>query len=50
LPAVILTKALAEGRLRSRGAWPCLGLFDLEDFAEAALGLDIRWSQEEILA
>ncbi len=49
LPAVILSKALAQGQLRSRGAWPCLGLFDLEDFRLSAQGLDIRWGQEDSL-
>jgi len=49
LPSVVLSKALAEGRLRSRGAWPCLGLFDLEDFSRAAEKFDIRWGQEDSL-
>ncbi|MDH3472599.1 MAG: saccharopine dehydrogenase NADP-binding domain-containing protein [Rhodospirillales bacterium] len=48
LPAAILTRALAEGRLALRGARPCLDLFDLDDVATATNGLRLYWGEERV--
>lgn len=42
IPAVILARALANGRLSRRGAMPCLGLMSLADFTAEVADLDIR--------
>jgi hypothetical protein len=49
LPAVILARKLAAGSLRTRGATPCMGLFDLDEFREAAAPLGLGWRIEERL-
>ena len=46
LPVVILTRRIASGRLATPGARPCLGAFTLDDFAEAARGLNIATAWE----
>jgi NAD(P)-dependent dehydrogenase (short-subunit alcohol dehydrogenase family) len=47
VPAVILARGLAQGRLTERGARPCLDLFGLDDFTEAVRRLDIHWAVAE---
>lgn len=42
-PAVILARKLAAGAIDQRGAVPCTGLFDLQDFAAAVAEFDIEW-------
>lgn len=46
LPAVILARALARGNPAPSGAYPCIGLFGLDDFAAAARGLALHWGEE----
>ena len=43
-PAVILAKRLVAGTLGTRGAMPCVGLFQLDGFTEEVADLDIRQS------
>ena len=45
LPAIVLARKLAAGRVDARGAMPCMGLMTLSDFSEAvtAARLDIAW-------
>jgi hypothetical protein len=40
-PAVLLAKGLLSGKLASRGAMPCLGLFTLDEFLAEVADLDI---------
>lgn len=47
VPAVILAKGLARGRIAARGARPCLDLFDLRDFNEAVAALSIHCAVAE---
>jgi hypothetical protein len=47
IPAVILARKLASGRLDIRGATPCMGLFTLDEFREAVARLAIGWRIEE---
>jgi hypothetical protein len=42
IPAVLIVRALAGGRLRTRGAMPALGLMTLADFSAEVADLDIR--------
>lgn len=42
LPAVILAKKLALGKLNKKGAIPCMELFDLHDFAQACENMYIE--------
>jgi hypothetical protein len=45
-PALILARKLAAGALAIRGAFPCLGLFSLQDFRTEVSDLDIEWVVE----
>jgi len=47
IPAVILARKLASGRLDVRGATACMGLFTLDEFREAVADLAIGWRIEE---
>jgi hypothetical protein len=47
IPAVILARKLASGRLDIRGAMPCTGLFALDEFRQAVAQLAIGWRIEE---
>ena len=47
VPAVVLAKGLAHGRVATRGARPCLDLFGLQDFTEAVSALSIHCALEE---
>ncbi len=49
IPALILARSLAEGRIARRGAGPCLDLFRLEDFTESVCALSIHCALEERL-
>jgi len=42
IPAILLTKMLARGNLRQRGAAPCVGMLSLEQYLEGLSGLDIK--------
>lgn len=42
-PALILVRKLLAGLLTKRGAYPCLGLFTLDDFDKEVSDLDIAW-------
>lgn len=44
IPAIILARKLAAGRLDARGAMPCMGLFTLDEFREAVGKLAISWT------
>lgn len=44
IPAIILARKLAAGRLDVRGAMPCMGLFTLEEFRQAVARLAIDWT------
>jgi hypothetical protein len=41
IPAIVLSRQLARGRLKMRGATPCLDLIDLDTYLKALEGLDI---------
>ena len=47
IPAVILARKLAAGRLAARGVTPCMGLFSLDEFREAVADLGIGWWIDE---
>lgn len=50
VPAVILARRLAEGRLDARGAVPCLGLVTIEDFFAEVTDLAITATECEASA
>jgi saccharopine dehydrogenase-like NADP-dependent oxidoreductase len=41
--AIVIARELAAGRLRARGAMPCMGLMTLAQFSEVVSNLDIEW-------
>lgn len=47
MAAIILARKLANGSCSLRGAFPCLSLIALEEFAVAMRDLDIEWSATE---
>jgi Saccharopine dehydrogenase NADP binding domain len=47
-PAILLAQRLALGKIRQRGATPCLDLIDLETYIEALQGLDITTIQDPV--
>jgi len=44
IPAILLARKFAAGRLEARGAMPCMGLFSLAEFRQAVAGFAIDWS------
>jgi hypothetical protein len=48
VPALILARKLAAGRLSTTGAYPCLGMMTLPEFDEEVSDLDIRWRLDEV--
>jgi len=42
MPAVVLARKKADGTLKTRGAMPCMGLFELEEALAALADYDIR--------
>lgn len=46
IPAIILAKKLAEGKLKKIGAMPCFEMITLEEFDEAVSHLDISWETQ----
>ena len=48
VPALILARKLAAGRLSTTGAYPCLGMITLPEFDEEVSDLDIRWRMDEV--
>lgn len=44
IPAIVLARKLAAGRLDARGAMPCMGLFSLDEFRAALGALAISWT------
>jgi hypothetical protein len=46
MPAILLARKLAQGPLTQRGAIPCLGLIDLDEYLTALGGLDVKVVQE----
>lgn len=42
-PALILVRQLLDGRINTRGAHPCLGLFTLEDLETEMRAFDVSW-------
>ena len=48
MPALILARKLAAGRVSQRGAYPCLGMITLPEFDEEISDLDIRWRMDEV--
>ena len=48
LASVVLTRKLLDGSLTQRGAKPCLELFSIEEFLEAAADLDITTHLDEV--
>ena len=46
-PALILARKLIVDEISSRGAFPCLGMFSMSDFASEVSALDIDWSVDE---
>ena len=45
-PALILARKLARGEIVKRGAFPCLGLFTLEDFDAEIAPFDVLWTAD----
>jgi hypothetical protein len=48
VPALILARKLAAGRLTTTGAYPCLGMITLPEFDEEISDLDIHWRMDEV--
>ena len=48
-PALILARKLIVDEISARGAFPCLGMFSMSDFASEVSDLDIDWSVDESL-
>jgi hypothetical protein len=48
VPALILARKLAAGRLSTTGAYPCLGMMTLPEFDTEVSDLDIRWRLDEV--
>lgn len=46
-PALILARKLVADEISARGAYPCLGMFSMPDFASEVSDLDIDWSVDE---
>ena len=46
-PALILARKLIVDEISARGAFPCLGMFSMHDFASEVSDLDIDWSVDE---
>ncbi len=46
VPAIILVRRLARGEIETRGAFPCIGMIDLDAYLQELAGLDIHWSVE----
>lgn len=46
VPSILLAKKLAAGKIKQRGALPCVGLIDLEEYLCALKPMDIRWFTE----
>jgi len=44
IAAIVVAKKLAAGRITERGAMPCMGLMNLDEFDAAVAHLDIHWS------
>ena len=42
IPSILLTKMLARGELKQRGAFPCMGVISLEQYLEGLRGMDIK--------
>jgi hypothetical protein len=47
-PAILLTRRLAKGEIRQRGASPCLDLIDLDDYLAALSELDVTVLRDTI--
>lgn len=43
VPAIALVKKLVDGKITLRGARPCVGLIDLDDFDRETVDFDIEW-------
>lgn len=48
MPAIILTKKIADGELVKTGAYPCLGFISKDEYLNALGKLDITWNEDEI--
>ena len=48
VPALVLARKLAAGKISLRGAYPCLGMITLPEFDEEVSDLDIRWRMDEV--
>jgi len=46
-PALILARKLVVDEISARGAFPCLGMFSMSDFASEVSDFDIDWSVDE---
>jgi len=48
VPALVLARKLAAGKISLRGAYPCLGMITLPEFDEEVSDLDIHWCMDEV--
>lgn len=48
MPAILLTKKIADGSIKTRGAMPCLGLITLKEYLNSLKKLDITWETSGI--
>ncbi len=46
-PALIIARKLVVDEISARGAFPCLGMFSMSDFASEVSDYDIDWSVDE---
>ncbi|MGI9345862.1 MAG: saccharopine dehydrogenase family protein [Gammaproteobacteria bacterium] len=46
IPAILLAKKIADGRLQETGAKPCIGLISLEEYLQALQPMDISWTDD----
>lgn len=45
IPAILLARQLADGKLHQQGAMPCLGLISRDDYLSALAQLRITWTE-----
>lgn len=45
IPAILLTKKLAQGNIKECGAFPCMGFISRDEYLNALSNLDITWSE-----
>ncbi len=48
MPAILLTKKLANNEIEAKGATPCVGIITKDEYLDALGELDISWTESQI--